>query len=70
MEPTDQATQADLADQGVADPGPGDGSPADLSEILAEIERLAGVDAAEAAEPAARLADVLSAALEAVEEER
>lgn len=70
MEPTDQAARTTAEDSGNRDPEPGDGLPDDLSSILAEIERLSGMDAADAAEPAARLADVLGAALEAVEEER
>jgi CBS-domain-containing membrane protein len=67
MESTDQAAHPSTGDPSPREAG-GDAS-ADLSEILAEIERLVDLDPADAAEPAARLADVLGAALEAAEEE-
>lgn len=46
------------------------GMAADLAGLLAEIERLSDLDPTEAAEPAARIADVLGAVLEAAEEDR
>lgn len=68
MESTDQATHPPIGNP--SHPDEGAHASVDLPEILAEIERLTDLDPADAAEPAARLADVLGIALEAVEEDR